>query len=244
MSVGGEGYVEEDRLPWLETVDEEYREGPSILRILLLILLGFAVIAAATFGYWQWSQSRHSGGTGALIAAPEEPYKVKPDQPGGMKVEGEGDTVFATSEGSVTNGSVDLAAVPEAPVAVRTVPTPKATQSAGTAKISTAVPVTKGDALQAKTPVSAASLAPRPGSAAGGALVQLGSFPSEAGANGAWTQLSKRFGYIANLGKSVEKAEVNGRTVYRLRVNAGSAPQAKDICGRLKVAGESCFVAR
>ena len=34
-----------------------------------------------------------------------------------------------------------------------------------------------------------------------------------------------------------------GRTLYRLRVNAGSANQAADICGRLRVAGESCFVA-
>ena len=34
-----------------------------------------------------------------------------------------------------------------------------------------------------------------------------------------------------------------GKTLYRLRVNAGGANQAADICGRLKVAGESCFVA-
>ena len=29
----------------------------------------------------------------------------------------------------------------------------------------------------------------------------------------------------------------------RLRVDAGSANQAADICGRLRVAGETCFVA-
>ena len=76
----------------------------------------------------------------------------------------------------------------------------------------------------------------------GGALIQLGAFPSEASANAAWSALAKRFGYVATLGKVVQPATVNGRTVYRLRVNAGSANAASDICGRLKVAGEGCFV--
>ena len=75
------------------------------------------------------------------------------------------------------------------------------------------------------------------------ALVQLGSFASEGEANAAWTKSSKRFAYLAPLGKSVQKAEVNGRTVFRLRVNAGSVGAASELCGRLKVAGEACFVA-
>ncbi len=50
--------------------------------------------------------------------------------------------------------------------------------------------------------------------------------------------------YLAPLGKSVQAAEVKGKTVYRLRVNAGSANQASDLCGKLKLAGENCFIAR
>jgi hypothetical protein len=81
------------------------------------------------------------------------------------------------------------------------------------------------------------------GTASGGSLVQLGAYPSEASANAAWTNFSKRFGYVASLGKSVQPVATGGRTLYRLRVNAGSANQAADICGRLRVAGETCFVA-
>ena len=62
--------------------------------------------------------------------------------------------------------------------------------------------------------------------------------------NTAWNQLSRRFAYLAPLGKSVQTAEVKGKTVYRLRVNAGSANQASDLCGKLKLAGENCFIAR
>ena len=42
---------DEDRLPWLETVDEDYDEGPSIFRVILMVLLGLAIIAAAIFGF-------------------------------------------------------------------------------------------------------------------------------------------------------------------------------------------------
>jgi hypothetical protein len=72
--------------------------------------------------------------------------------------------------------------------------------------------------------------------------VQLGSFPSAAEANAVWTKQSKRFSYLAALGKSVEPATVNGKTYYRLRVNAGSASAAAELCGKLKVAGEDCFI--
>jgi hypothetical protein len=81
------------------------------------------------------------------------------------------------------------------------------------------------------------------GTATGGSLVQLGAYPSEAVANAAWTNFSKRFAYVGALGKSVQPVATGGRTLYRLRVNAGSANQAADICGRLRVAGETCFVA-
>jgi uncharacterized protein YtpQ (UPF0354 family) len=69
----------------------------------------------------------------------------------------------------------------------------------------------------------------------------LGAYASEAQANQAWTSLSKRFGYLANLPKSVEVAQVDGKRFYRLRANAGS--EAATICGKLKVAGENCLIA-
>jgi hypothetical protein len=240
---GGESSVDDDRLPWLETVDDDYEEGSSIWRVVLLVGLALAVVAAAVVGFLRYQGEGTGGGTGALINAQEGDYKIKPDEPGGMQVEGEGDTVFATSEGSVTNSSVDLRAVPESPVSGKSAPAPTATPARGAARVVTNIPDARGT-LQAKAPMATPTITPAAGASAGGALIQLGSFPTEAGANAAWTQLSKRFGYIASLGKSVQKAEVNGRTVYRLRVNAGSNAQAGDLCGKLKVAGENCFVAR
>ena len=49
---------DEDRLPWLETVEEDYDNGPSIARILGLVVIGLAVIAAAILGYHYFQKSR------------------------------------------------------------------------------------------------------------------------------------------------------------------------------------------
>ena len=76
--------------------------------------------------------------------------------------------------------------------------------------------------------------------ATGGAMIQLGAYGSAAGAKDAWSRLSKRFAYLAPLAMTVEPAEVGGGTVYRLRASAGG--QASVICGKLKVAGESCLM--
>jgi hypothetical protein len=237
MRNGEAGFGDDDRLPWLETVEEDYREGPSFWRILLLIVLLLAVVGAGAFGYWWYQKQQGLSGNGALINAQEGDYKVKPDDDDSMNVEGEGGTVFATSEGAASNASVNLGAKAEAPVAGKVVASP--TPVAGDAKGTVAVPA-NGGALKARAPAIAAA---PPASAGSGALIQLGAFPDQQGADAAWGRLSKRFAYLAPLGKSIEKGDKNGTTVFRLRVNAGSNGQARDICAKLKAGGENCYVA-
>lgn len=228
-----------DRLPWLETADDDFEDKPPILRALLPAAVGLAAIVAVVGGGWWLLEGRGGGGegSGALINAAEGDYKVKPDDPGGMKVDGAGDTVFAASEGATTNGSINVGAMPEAPVAGKAAPKPAPTPATGANRVTAAVPSAPAAAKAAGSGQRA------PGPSAGSSIIQLGSFPAEGGANGAWARLSKRFNYLAPLGKSIEKAEVNGKTVYRLRVNAGSNSQASELCGKLRAAGEPCFLA-
>lgn len=221
MATGEFDVRDEDRLPWLETVEDDYNDGPSIVRIIGLVVLALGLVAAAIFGYQYFKKHQSVDGNGALITPQPGDYKVKPDDPGGLKVEGEGDTAIATSNGAGTaNASIDMKALPEKPVEGKKVaPAPVPT---GSDKAVTAIPSAKA--------------------ASGGALVQLGSFPDEAEANAAWGKISKTYSYLAPLGKSVQAAQVNGKTVYRLRVNAGSAGQASSLCGKLAAAGQACFV--
>jgi hypothetical protein len=106
-------------MPWLEPVEEEEpQRGPSSLKVVMLALLGLLLIGGAV-GLFSWLSARsgdQSDGV-VLIRAPEGEYKVLPDDPGGMAVEGEGDMAFAASEGAEPQGRIDLGAAPETPLA-------------------------------------------------------------------------------------------------------------------------------
>jgi hypothetical protein len=228
---------DEDRLPWLEPVDEigESAGGPPLRWVVpLLGLLLLAAIAIAAVWWWQHREIAPSG-TGELIAAPKEPYKVKPTEEGGTKFEGQGDVVYQTSQGAQVQGALDMSGVPEAPI--ERTPTAQPTPQPKASKSATATVDESAGKLVAPAPPAA--LAPE---GPAGATLQLGAFPSEAAAKKTWDSMSKRFAYLADLGQSVMKADVNGHTYYRLRVNAGSPAQAKDVCAKLRVAGENCLV--
>jgi len=230
---------EEDRLPWLETVEPDEERGAPIGKVIAMVVLGLVVLAAIIYGIYAL-QSRQSA-DGQLIAAQEGDYKVKPDDPGGLKVKGEGDAAIATSAGKAGNGSIDLNAVPEKPVEGRRVAPNARPSPAGGSNAVAQVPASGGRLVAVQPVTVQRNAAANAGSS--GSLVQLGAYPTQAAADTAWNGFSKRFSYLAPLGKSVQSVATGGRTLYRLRVNAGSANQAADICGRLRVAGESCFVA-
>ncbi len=123
-----------DRLPWLETADGyEYDDGASPMKVVGLVLGGLALLAAIVGGiYWmQRNQEGAQGGNGELIAAQEGDYKVRPDEAGGKKFEGEGDASFEASEGQKTPATIGPkpAVTPAVPTAATapsaTAPEPK-----------------------------------------------------------------------------------------------------------------------
>jgi hypothetical protein len=222
---------EDDRLPWLEAVEEEGDEGgPSALKLIVAVLIGLAAIGGIVGGiFWLGNRDGAANRAPETIAAPEGPYKVKPDSPGGMAVEGQGATAFDAAQGGTPNASIDTDAVPEAPVTAQPKSAPPAAKEPPVLK---APPPTNAPAPKA-TPAPPAA-AP----AAGGGTIQLGAFPNAALAEKAWKAMSGRFAYLAPLSHNVVSAQVNGKTWYRLRA---SGPGAANVCGRLRVAGENCL---
>lgn len=210
--------TDEDRLPWLEAVEEDGDgDGPSLVKLVGALVIGLLAIGLIVGGLFWLGNRNRPGGNGEVIAAPEGDYKVRPDDPGGMNVQGEGDISIAASEGAQPKGQIDTSAAPETPVA-RPTPAP-----AGQAQ---------PPAQPAPAPAPPAQPAP-----AAGPTIQLGAFSSGAAANGAWTALAARFRYLAPLGHSVVPVQAGGRTLYRLRA---SGPDAAGICRRLQAAGEAC----
>jgi cell division septation protein DedD len=245
----GLGLESEDRLPWLEAADGVEDDGEvSPARLLVMVLGGLLLIGAVLGGLW-WVQNGGARGKGELIAAQDGNYKVAPKNDGAKSFEGEGDASFSASEGAEPAGKVDPTRMPEEPAV-----TPQEREAAkaaadkdAAAKAKPAPMPAKAEpkttSASAKAPAAAPKAAPA-AAAAASAMIQLGAFSSDAAAAKAWTNLSKRFAYLADLNKSVSPAKVGDGTVYRLRVSAGTAANAANLCGKLRVAGENCVVVR
>ena len=213
----------EEPLPWLAPVeDEDEPRGISARRMLaaLAVVLLAGLIVAGTF-FWLGRREVAVNGPPELIKAPPGPYKVKPDNPGGLDIAGESETAFETSAGEDKDSKLDLNKLPETPVA-KPVPAPPkpATPEAGRPA--------------APTPPEAQ---PTGGS---GSVVQLGAFANQAQAERAWTALSARFSSVAGMNKMI----VPFTGGIRLRAGASSPAEARQVCQALKAAGENCFVAR
>lgn len=82
--------------------------------------------------------------------------------------------------------------------------------------------------------------------ASGGSFaVQLAAPGSEQEARETISRLQRRFANdLGGRTPSVRRAEVNGKTIYRVRVGNMSRDDATALCERLKGAGGQCFVAR
>ncbi len=230
---------DEDRLPWLEAVDSDDEEGVSSGKLLGLIgaaLLSLAVIVGGV--YWINKQKR-GGESSDMIAAQEGEYKVKPDEVGGMKVEGQGDAAFAASEGAEANGKVAANQQAEAPVAV-TQAAAAAAKPAATGPSATA-PVATAGKIAAKpvvAPVATPAVAPAAAAAPSGGLVQIGAYGTEAEANQAWAAVARRIPAVSGMNKIIVPAVVNGKNWFRLRVAAGGD------CSKFKSGGASCMVVK
>lgn len=247
--VRAEDLEEGDRLPWLEAVDEDDgREGPSALKLIVAVLIGLAAIGGIVGGLF-WLGNRHAGGAAPgdveTIKAPPGAYKVKPANPGGMNVQGEGDTSFAASAGAEPKGRIDASKLPEAPVTKGVAPVGQPATRTAQAAPAKPAPTKVAQAAKPSAPApkpTPAKPAAKPAAAPatsgqGGGSIQLGAFSSQASAEKAWKAMSGRFAYLAPLNHSVIPVSAGGRTLYRLR--AGGAG-AGDVCRRLKVAGETC----
>lgn len=223
------GY-DEERLPWLEEVeDEDAPRGVSAGRM-LAVLVGVLVAAAVVAGTFFWIGRRDVGGNGPpeLISAPATPYKVKPPEAGGLDVAGESQTTFETSAGKNVSGQLDTSKLGE----TQTAPPPPA-QAKSLPKNET------------KEPVATASTPPPDAAAvSNGSVVQLGAYKNTAQAERAWLALTARFPQLAGATKMVVPYSAGGSSGYRLRAEASSPAGAKSLCDALEAGGESCFVAR
>ena len=212
----------DDQLPWLQAVeDEDEPRGVSAGRMfgfLTIVLIAAALVGA---GFFMLGRTNSAGdGPPELIPAPPGPYKVRPDDPGGLDVSGDSRTAFETSAGEDRDARLDLNAVPEQPVA-KPQEEPK-----------------RLPPNETREPLPATGT-PQPATGGSGSVIQLGAFQNQAQAERAWSALSARFPSVAAMNKLI----VPFSGGIRLRAAAPSPAEARAACQALRAAGENCFVA-
>ncbi|WP_343343652.1 SPOR domain-containing protein [Sphingomicrobium sp. XHP0239] len=210
--------ADEDRLPWLQEVEDDDSSGAiSATKIAIgaaIVIALLAAVAGTTFWLGRDATTGTATGEPELIAAPNTPYKIRPDDPGGLDLSEDSGTAFATSAGEDPDARLDTERLGE-----------------------------QAPRIEVEEPASepATPATPEPG-AAPPALVQLGAYSSRAKAETGWALLSSRFPEVAALDKRIVAATVNGQQLYRLRAGAPDAAAARSACAALDAAGESCVI--
>lgn len=208
-----------ESLPWLEAgEDAEDHEGFDTRRLILLGALALVLLAAVVGGIWFISNqaSDEPVADGSVIAAPEEPYKTRPEEPGGKTFAGTGDTSFAVGEGQTREGRL-------AESTAALAPKPTSDAPAGPAIASTV-----GEAPRA--------------AAVSGVPVQVGAYPRRKDAEEAWARLVRQTEALNGVKHRVVEARVDIGKVYRLQAMAGDRAGANRLCAALKTDGLACFV--
>ncbi|WP_342106668.1 SPOR domain-containing protein [Methylobacterium sp. SI9] len=125
-------------------------------------------------------------------------------------------------------------APPPKPVAVK--PPPKAAQ-----RVATAGPVSLPDTTASTTRSDDTAVT---SGAVGGFAVQLGVRGSAAEARAALHQMQGKYSQLAGKPELIRQAEVNGKTIFRVRVGPLEKAAASSLCSSLQSAGGQCFVAK
>ncbi len=82
-------------------------------------------------------------------------------------------------------------------------------------------------------------------SGGGSFAVQIAAEGSQDAAQAKFNRMrAQHSGVLGGVSPTIRSAEVNGRSVYRVRVGQMSREEAVSLCERLKADGGSCFVAR
>lgn len=235
------------------------REGPPWRMIAIGGGLAAVIVAAAAIG---WGLSGGGAGRGVpVVEADPRPFKIRPDDPGGLRVPNQDELIFERGRGSTAQPpGARLAPEPETPrldalraqvaqpppvagPAPLATPTPQGAPPAPGA----AAPAPEA-APPAPAPAPAEPAAARPAPAPNGRVrVQLGALTSEEAARGEWDRLARRHpDLLGAFRPQVVRFEREGQaTLYRLRTGGfADVAAAREFCEQVRARDVPCIVVR
>lgn len=213
----------------------------------MIIIAGSVLAVGALIAALVWGFSRGSSRNAPLIEADARPIKVRPDNPGGLRVPNQDELIFDRNRGERATASGALAPEAEKPrvdqlrqqlaeraaqEAARSAPPPAAPaqptapQAAPRSAPQAAAPAQPAPPATTSALTAPSLPAPVPATAErfapvanGRAQVQLGALPSEAAARGEWERLQRRVPeFLGNRRVTLAPFDREGQTtMYRIR---------------------------
>jgi hypothetical protein len=227
----------------------------------MMIIAGSVLAAGAVIAALVWGFSRGSSRNAPLIEADARPIKIRPDNPGGLRVPNQDELIFDRNRGARPAAQGGLAPEAETPrvdqlraqlaeraaqEAARNAPPPSPAPAQPAAPAAPSAPATasalSAPSLPAPVPANAERFAPV---ANGRAQVQLGALPSEAAARGEWERLQKRVPeFLGNRRVTLAPFDREGQTtLYRIRTGGfADAATARAFCEEMKTRSIPCMV--
>lgn len=242
---------------YVDPSDEESAPAPPrrLFRIAGALLVMGLFAGGLCFAYV--AGVRHSGGTGGssdipLIRADTRPFKVKPDDPGGMHIADRNMLIYGANQPAVEHllpppeQPMPLPAAPPAPApaaaAAQPAPIPATAPPA-------AAPAPPAGQSPAKPPAEASKstdVRQRPGKP-GGVRLQLGAVRSEGMARDEWDRIKRANpDLLGHLTAVAVRAELGDKGVY-YRIQTGPVADtatAQRLCGELKQRHLGCIIVR
>lgn len=225
------------------------RSGLFKLAIGVLILLAIAFLILKVY-----QPGVRDRGDPPLITADNTPFKVIPDDPGGLQVPDQDKEVFDMMSGSEVNRDIVTLPQPEIPVEIPANNNATAEQPSDPTDPVEVEPLTSSQARQpdpvVERPVTGPAPKPAPvrqtPATQSDWVVQVASLRSQAEAESTYQSIQSRHALLSRYTADIVRVDLAEKGIYyRARVSGlGSKADADDVCRRLKAAGQACFVTR
>jgi cell division septation protein DedD len=202
-------------------------------------MIAIALISVAVFAGVIWYAYKHGAGDGPppVVTADKGPTRVKPEEPGGKKVDNADMLVYDRTE-----KPEQLLPPPEMPLDKAAPATPAAPTAPKPEAVAEAAPQPAPEPAPKPAPTP-----PAPTAAGESYLLQLGAFRSKEAALQGWRVLQKKHGVLLNLLNSdVQSVDLGDKgTFFRLRAGPfDSRAAALKRCAALKAQKGDCLVVK
>jgi hypothetical protein len=184
-------------------------------------------------------------GAGVMAQETDQPAALAGDQAGLLPTAGAG---LAAGGEQVPSAAEETESSPSMPDRIALAPAsrPQSAQQASPTSGQAAPQASQpAAAQQQEQQLAAVDPTPTPPAAASEWSMQIASQPSAESAQQTYQDLARRYSsLLEGRGVNIVRAEVEGRTYYRVRIPMPSRDEAVSLCTRYQSAGGSCFVSR